>query len=37
MDSDLNYRVVEEEAKPHIYVPMVNFDKLDDPSIIDAF
>ena len=36
MDSDLNYRVVE-EADPHIYVPMVDFDKLDDPSIIDAF
>jgi uncharacterized metal-binding protein YceD (DUF177 family) len=37
MDSDLNYRVVEEDAAPLIHVPMVDFDKLDDPSIIDAF
>jgi len=37
MDSELNYRVVEEGADPLIHVPMVDFDKLDDPSIIDAF
>jgi hypothetical protein len=36
MDSELNYRVLE-EADPLIHVPMVDFDKLDDPSIIDAF
>lgn len=37
MDAKLNYRVVEEGAEPLIHVPMVDFDKLDDPSIIDAF
>jgi hypothetical protein len=37
MDSDLNYRVMEDDAKPLVFVPMVDFDKLEDPSIIDAF
>jgi hypothetical protein len=37
IDSDLNYRVVEEDAEPVVFVPMVDFDALDDPSIIDAF
>ena len=37
MDGDLNCRVVEDGAEPLVFVPMVNFDKLDDPSIIDAF
>ncbi len=37
IDSELNYRVVEAEAQPLIYVPRVNFAKLADPSIIDAF
>jgi hypothetical protein len=37
MDSELNYRVAEEEAAPFVYVPMVDFDELEDPSIIDAF
>jgi hypothetical protein len=37
MDGDLNYRVVEDGAKPLVFVPMVDFDKLEDPSIIDAF
>jgi hypothetical protein len=37
MDSELNYRVVEEGSAPLIHVPMVDFGKLDDPSIIDAF
>ena len=37
MDSELNYRAVEEGAAPLIHVPMVDFDELDDPSIIDAF
>jgi hypothetical protein len=36
IDSDLDYRVVEEDAEPLVFVPMVDFDKLDDPSIIDA-
>jgi hypothetical protein len=37
MDTDLNYSVAEDEAKPLVFVPMVDFDKLEDPSIIDAF
>jgi hypothetical protein len=37
MDSDLNYRVVKDDAEPLVFVPMVDFDKLDDPSIIEAF
>jgi hypothetical protein len=37
IDSDLNYRVVEPGAAPLIFVPMVDFDRLEDPSIIDAF
>jgi len=37
MDGDLNYRIGEENAEPLVFVPMVDFGKLDDPSIIDAF
>jgi len=37
MDSDLQYRVIEKSAKPLIFSPLVNFGKLKDPSIIDAF
>jgi hypothetical protein len=37
IDSELNYRVVEEGADPLVLVPLVDFGKLEDPSIIDAF
>ncbi len=37
MDSRLNYRVVQPGAAPLIFVPMVDFGRLEDPSIIDAF
>jgi hypothetical protein len=37
VDSELNFRVQEEQAEPLVFVPRVNFQKLDDPSIIDAF
>jgi len=37
VDSDLNFRVLEPQAAPLVFVPRVNFQKLDDPSIIDAF
>jgi hypothetical protein len=37
MDSDLNYQVVEKDAEPLVFTPMVDFDQLKDPSIIDAF
>jgi len=33
----LTYRVLEEGADPLIFVPLVDFDELEDPSIIDAF
>ena len=36
VDSDLRYRV-EGEADPLIFVPLVDFEKLKDPSIIHAF
>ncbi len=35
-DSALNYRVVE-GTDPLVFIPHVNFEKLKDPSIIDAF
>jgi hypothetical protein len=35
-DSELDYRVVE-GADPLVFVPHVDFEKLKDPSIIDAF
>ena len=37
IDSRLNYSVVSPGARPLIFVPMVDFGKLKDPSIIDAF
>jgi hypothetical protein len=37
IDGELSYRVLEGGADPFVYVPMVDFDELEDPSIIDAF
>jgi hypothetical protein len=37
MDSDLNYKVLELDADPLIFVPNVNFGRLKDPNIIDGF
>ena len=37
IDTELNYRVIEADAEPLVYSPLVDFGKLDDPSIIDAF
>ena len=37
IDSALNYRVMDDGAEPLVFVPMVDFAELDDPSIIDAF
>ena len=37
IDSDLQYQVLEAHAQPLVFVPMVDFDPLEDPSIIDAF
>ncbi len=37
IDSELKYRVVEKGADPRVFIPLVDFEKLADPSIIDAF
>jgi len=37
VDSDLNCKVLTPRADPQIFAPMVDFDRLKDPSIIDAF
>ena len=37
IDSKMNYQVASAGAQPVIYVPMVDFDKLEEPSIIDGF
>ena len=37
VDSDLTSRLVDEGADPLVFIPHVNFEKLKDPSIIDAF
>ena len=37
IDSELKYSVTDLEAKPLVFVPLVDFSKLEDPSIIDAF
>ena len=37
IDHELRFRMLEEAAQPQVYVPLVDFDKLEDPSIIDAF
>jgi hypothetical protein len=36
-DRDLTYRVMQADADPQVFIPLVNFDKLDAPNIIDAF
>ena len=37
IDSELNYRVREQVADPMVFIPDVDFHKLADPSITDAF
>ena len=37
IDSGLGYRVQEEGADPLTFLPLVNFAKLTDPCITDAF
>jgi hypothetical protein len=37
MDSELHFSVAESGARPLVFVPMVDFSALEDPSIIDAF
>ena len=37
IDSELNHSVKEEGARPIVFIPQVDFGKLEDPSIIDSF
>jgi len=37
IDSELNFTVQEQHSDPLVFVPMVDFDPMVDPSIIDAF
>ena len=37
IDSELKYHIVEGGNDPLLFVPHVDFAKLADPSIIDAF
>ena len=37
IDTELSFQVGEEGAEPLVFVPSVDFEKLEDPSIIDSF
>ncbi len=37
MDASMRYSVKEQGAAPLVFAPLVNFARLADPSIIDAF
>ena len=37
IDSDMNYRCRESGCRPMIFVPEVDFSRLKDPNIIEAF
>lgn len=37
MDSALNFMVKEEGADPLVFIPIVDFSRLKEPSIINAF
>ena len=37
IDTRMQYRVFEAEARPVLFIPHVDFARLKDPSIIDAF
>jgi hypothetical protein len=37
VDDQLEYRVREEGADPIVFIPKVDFQALEDPSIIDSF
>ena len=37
IDGQLEYHVRQEDADPILFVPLVDVDRLDDPSIIDVF
>jgi hypothetical protein len=37
IDSEMNYRVLEDGAAPLVYAPLLDVTQLKDPSIIDGF
>jgi hypothetical protein len=37
IDSRLNFQVAEAQAQVRVFIPLVDFKTLADPSIIDAF
>ena len=37
IDSELNYEVHEGSQEPMVYTPIVDFETLDEASIIDSF
>jgi hypothetical protein len=37
IDHELRYSVKEEGARPIVFIPQVDFHKLEEPSIIDSF
>jgi hypothetical protein len=37
INSELNIQIITTGAYPVLFIPMVDFDRLEDPSIIDAF
>ena len=37
MDGELNYQVVEEEAKPLVFGPHIDWANFTEPNIIDAY
>jgi hypothetical protein len=37
LDSDLNFMVHEDGADPLVFIPMVDFSRLKEPSIINVF
>ncbi len=37
IDSRMQHRVFEAEARPVLFIPHVDFARLKDPSIIDAY
>jgi hypothetical protein len=37
VDSEMKFQVEDGDAAPLVFVPMVDFERLNEPSIIDAF
>ncbi len=37
LDSQLKYRVLEEEARPMVFLPQIEWESFHDPNIIGAY